>query len=234
MELTLSLYGQEPPIELDFELSLDPESSIEIDEIIEKAEALEPIKDDEGLSKWIGLCGTIKSLLNGIEVSRESLKRPFLTAGQKIDGFARKQRSELEAVYQSLCRVIADFEALRHKERLAEKQRLGKEAYGLAQTAFAEENTESRDDLLAQAQQKQLEARAVTAPVAGLRIADHFEFEIEDIFQVLKFDADLLKIEINKSRCLELVRQLRAVGAREIKIPGIRVIQTMQASVKAK
>jgi hypothetical protein len=64
-----------------------------------------------------------------------------------------------------------------------------------------------------------------------MALTKSYKFEIENLEEVWKFNRRLLKIELSQSACMDLIRTMRDGGAKEFKIPGIKVTEITGARV---
>jgi hypothetical protein len=231
MELTLSLYEPQPSPSFELEITLDPESAAEVSECLRACEQLPEVKDDRSLAVCIEQGKEVKALINAIEQSRESLKKPFLTACRAIDDSARKARAKLGEVYADLMSAAAIYESAQKKKREAEKAKHEAELERLARQAHGEADEAKRAELIKQAQDAALAANKAAAPTSGMALTKSYKFEIENLEEVWKFNRRLLKIELSQSACMDLVRAMRDGGAKEYKIPGIKVTEITGARV---
>jgi hypothetical protein len=232
MELSLSLYAQPaPPPAFELAISLDPESAAEVSECLRACEQLPEVKDDQSLGICIEQGKEVKSLINGIEQSRESLKKPFLHACRAIDDAARKARAKLGEAYADLMSAAAIYESAQKQKRDAEKAKHEAEIERLARQAHAESDEAKRAELIRQAQEAAIAANKAVQPTSGMALTKSYKFEIENLEEVWKFNRRLLKIELSQSSCLDLIRTMRDGGAKEYKIPGIKVTEITGARV---
>jgi hypothetical protein len=67
-----------------------------------------------------------------------------------------------------------------------------------------------------------------------MRLTKHYEFILEDVAEVLRFNRGLLNITVNKLACQDLIRTMKAAGTKQFSIPGMRIVETDQASVSGK
>jgi hypothetical protein len=231
MELALSLFEPAPPPTFDLAISLDPESAAEVSECLRACEQLPAVKDDQSLAICIEQAKEIKALINGIEESRESLKKPFLKACRLIDDSAKRARAKLEDAYQDVMSAVAIFEGVRRREREEEKAKHEAELAQLAKQAHNEADEAKRAELIRQAQDAALAANKVVQPVQGMALTKSYKFEIESLDEIWKFNRKLLKIELSQSACMDVVRMLKESGAKELLIPGIKVTEIVGARV---
>jgi hypothetical protein len=231
MELALSLYEPAPPPSFELAISLDPESAAEVSECLRACEQLPEVKDDQSLAICIEQGKEVKALINSIEQSRESLKKPFLQACRAIDDAARKARAKLGEAYADVMSAAAIFEGVRRKEREDEKRKHEAELERLARQAHGEADEAKRAELIRQAQDAALAANKVTQSTSGMALTKSYKFEIENLDEVWKFNRRLLKVELSQSSCLDLIRAMRDGGATEYKIPGIKVTEITGARV---
>jgi hypothetical protein len=231
MELALSFYEAPPSPTFDLAISLDPESAAEVSECLRACEQLPAVKDDQSLAICIEQGKEVKALINGIEESRESLKKPFLKACRLIDDSAKRARAKLEEAYQNVMSAVAIFEGVRRREREAEKAKHEAELARLARQAHNEADEAKRAELIRQAQDAALAANKVVQPVQGMALTKSYKFEIEDLDEIWKFKRSLLKIELSHAACMDVVRVMRDAGAREIQIPGVKVTEIVGARV---
>jgi hypothetical protein len=231
MELSLSLYSKTsaPPLEL--QITLDEETRADIAEVLQRAEELPTVKDDQSLAVCIETGKEVKALINGIEESRESLKKPFLHACRAIEDAARKARAKLGEAYADLMSAAAIYESAQKQKREAEKAKHEAELERLARQAHHEADEAKRAELIRQAQDAALAANKVVQPVQGMTLTKSYKFEIESLDEIWKFNRKLLKIELSQSACMDLIRTMRDAGAKEFKIPGIKVTETTGARV---
>jgi hypothetical protein len=232
MELALSLYEQAPPPpSFELAISLDPESAAEVSECLRMCEQLPEVKDDQSLAICIEQCREVKSLINAIEQSRESLKKPFLHACRAIDDSARKARAKLGEAYADLMSAAAIYESAQKQKREAEKAKHEAQLERLARQAHAEADEAKRAELIRQAQDAAIAANKAVQPTSGMALTKTYKFEIENLEEVWKFNRKLLKIELSQSACMDLIRTMRDGGAKEYKIPGIKVTEITGARV---
>jgi hypothetical protein len=232
MELALSLYhSPEPPPAFDLAISLDPESAAEVSECLRMCEHLPEVKDDQSLAICIDAGKEVKALINAIEQSRESLKKPFLYACRAIDDSARKARAKLGEAYADLMSAAAIYESAQKQKREEEKAKHEAELERLARQAHAEADEAKRAELIRQAQDAAIAANKAVQPVQGMALTKSYKFEIENLDEILRFNRKLLKIELSQSACMDLVRTMRDGGAKEYKIPGIKVTEITGARV---
>jgi hypothetical protein len=234
MELSLSLYAPEPPPAVDLAINLDPESAAEVSECLRMCEQLPEVKDDQSLAICIDAGKEVKALINAIEQSRESLKKPFLHACRAIDDAARKARAKLGEAYADLMSAAAIYESAQKQKRDAEKARHEAELERLAKQAHGEADEAKRAELINQAQAAALAANALNQSSKGMRLVKHYEFILEDVAEVLRFNRGLLNITVNKLACQDLIRTMKAAGTKQFSIPGMRIVETDQASVSGK
>jgi hypothetical protein len=231
MELSLSLYNQTPAPPVELQITLDEETRADIAEVLQRAEALPAVKDDESLGVCIEMGKEVKALVNGLEESRESLKKPFLHACRAIDDAARKARAKLGEAYADLMSAAAIYESAQKQKRDVEKAKHEAELERLARQAHAETDEAKRAELIARAQQEAIEANKAVQATTGMALTKSYKFEIENLDEVWKFNRKLLKIELSQSACMDLIRTMRDGGAKEYKIPGIRVTEITGARV---
>jgi hypothetical protein len=231
MQLALSLYEPQPPPSFELAISLDPESAAEVSECLRACEQLPEVKDDQSLAVCIEQGKEVKTLINGIEESREALKKPFLKACRLIDDSAKRARAKLEEAYQDVMSAIAIFEGVRRKEREEERAKHEAELERLALQARREVDEAKKAELIRQAQDAGIAANKVMQPVQGMALIKSYKFELESVEEVLKFNRRLLKIELSQSACLDLVRAMKDSGAKEYKIPGVKVTEINGARV---
>jgi hypothetical protein len=231
MELTLSLYQQTPAPPVELQITLDEETRADIAEVLQRAEALPAVKDDESLGVCIEMGKEVKALVNGLEESRESLKKPFLHACRAIDDSARKARAKLGEAYADLMSAAAIYESAQKQKREAEKAKHEAQLERLARQAHAEADEAKRAELIRQAQDAALAANKAMQPTSGMALTKSYKFEIENLEEVWKFNRRLLKIELSQSSCMDLIRAMRDGGAKEYKIPGIKVTEITGARV---
>jgi hypothetical protein len=231
MELSLSLYAPEPPPAFELAISLDPESAAEVSECLRMCEQLPEVKDDQSLAICIDAGKEVKSLINAIEQSRESLKKPFLHACRAIDDSARKARAKLGEAYADLMSAAAIYESAQKQKREEEKAKHEAELERLARQAHGEADEFKRAELINQAQAAALAANKAVQSVQGMALTKSYKFEIENFEEVWKFNRRLLKIELSQSACMDLIRTMRDGGAKEYKIPGIKVTEITGARV---
>jgi hypothetical protein len=231
MELSLSLYNQTsaPPVEL--QITLDEETRADIAEVLQRAEELPAVKDDQSLSICIETGKEVKALVNGIEESRETLKKPFLHACRAIDDAARKARSKLGEAYADLMSAAAIYESAQKQKRDAEKAKHEAQLERLARQAHGEADEAKRAELIRQAQDAAIAANKAVQPASGMALTKSYKFEVENLEEVWKFNRRLLKIELSQSACMDLIRAMRDGGAKEYKIPGIKVTEITGARV---
>jgi hypothetical protein len=231
MNLTLSLYNpaQAPPVEL--QITLDEETRAEIAEVLQRSEELPAVKDDTSLALCVDTSREIKGLINALEESRELLKKPFLHACRAIDDAARKARFRLGENYADLMSAAAIYESAQKQKRDAEKAKHEAELERLARQAHAEADEVKRAELINQAQAAALAANKAVQPTSGMALTKSYKFEIENVDEVWKFNRKLLKIELSQSACMDLVRAMRDGGAKEYKIPGVKVTEIVGARV---
>jgi hypothetical protein len=231
MELSLSLYAPAPPPAFELAISLDPESAAEVSECLRMCEQLPEVKDDQSLAICIDAGREVKSLINAIEQSRESLKKPFLHACRAIDDSARKARAKLGDAYADLMSAAAIYESAQKQKREEEKAKHEAELERLARQAHAEADEAKRAELIRQAQDAAIAANKAVQPASGMALTKSYKFEIENLEEVWKFNRRLLKIELSQSACMDLIRTMRDGGAKEYKIPGIKVTEITGARV---
>jgi hypothetical protein len=231
MELTLSLYQQTPTPPVELQITLDEETRADIAEILHRAEELPAVKDDQSLSVCIETGKEVKALINALEQSRESLKKPFLHACRAIDDAARKARAKLGEVYADLMSAAAIYESAQKQKRDQERLRHEAELERLAKQAHQEKDEQKRNELIQQAQAAALAANKAVQPTSGMALTKSYKFEIENIEEVWKFNRRLLKVELSQSSCMDLIRAMRDGGAKEYKIPGIKVTEITGARV---
>jgi hypothetical protein len=232
MKLTLSLYEQQTPVApVDLQISLDEETRADIAEVIARVEQLPAVKDDHSLGICIDAGKEVKGIINALEQSRESLKKPFLQACRAIDDSARKARAQLGEVYADLMSAAAIYESAQKQKREAEKAKHEAELERLARQAHAEVDEAKRAELIAQAQDAALAANKAVQPTSGMALTKSYKFEIENLDEILRFNRRLLKIELSQSACMDLIRTMRDGGAKEYKIPGIKVTEITGARV---
>jgi hypothetical protein len=231
MELSLSLYNQTPAPPVELQITLDEETRADIAEVLQRAEELPAVKDDESFFVCIETGKEVKTLVNAIEQSRESLKKPFLNACRAIDDAARKARSKLGEAYADLMSAAAIYESAQKQKREAEKAKHEAELERLARQAHGEADEAKRAELINQAQAAALAANALTQSSKGMALTKSYKFEIENLDEVWKFNRKLLKIELSQSACMDLIRTMRDGGAKEYKIPGIKVTEITGARV---
>jgi hypothetical protein len=234
MKLVLSLYQPQEPSNFEMEVALDPEVGAEISEILERVQALPEVKDDTSLALCIETSREVKSMINGIEESREALKKPFLHASRAIDDSARKARSKLGEAYADLMSAAAIYESAQKERRNQERLRHEAELERLAKQAHQEKDEQKRNELIQQAQDAALAANAVNLSGRGMRLTKHYEFILEDVAEVLRFNRGLLNVTVNKLACQDLIRTMKAAGTKQFSIPGMRIVETDQASVSGK
>jgi hypothetical protein len=75
-------------------------------------------------------------------------------------------------------------------------------------------------------------ANKVAEPVAGMALTKQYEFILEDVQEVLRFNKNLLDIKVNHSRCMDLIRIMRDTNTKTFSIPGIRIVETTRAQVR--
>jgi hypothetical protein len=231
MELSLSLYNQTPTPPVELQITLDEETRADIAEILQRAEELPAVKDDESLAVCIETGKEVKALVNGLEESRESLKKPFLHACRAIDDAARKARAKLGEAYADLMSAAAIYESAQKQKREAEKAKHEAQLERLARQAHAETDEAKRAELIRQAQDAAIAANKVTQSSTGMALTKTYKFEIENLDEVWNFNRKLLKIELSQSACMDLVRAMRDGGAKEYKIPGVRICEVIGARV---
>jgi hypothetical protein len=231
MDLALSLYQPAPPPAFDLAISLDPESAAEVSECLRACEQLPDVKDDQSLSVCIETGKEVKALINGIEESREGLKKPFLQACRAIDDAARKARAKLGEAYADLMSAAAIYESAQKHKREAEKAKHEAQLERLAKQAHQEKDEQKRDKLIQQAQDAAIAANKVTQSTSGMTLTKSYKFEIENLDEVWKFNRRLLKVELSQSACMDVVRMLKESGAKELLIPGIRITEIIGARV---
>jgi hypothetical protein len=231
MKLALSLYEPAPPPAFELAISLDPESAAEVSECLRACEQLPEVKDDQSLAICIEQCKEVKSLINAIEQSRESLKKPFMHACRAIDDSARRARSKLGEAYADLMSAAAIYESAQKQKREAEKAKHEAQLERLARQAHNEADEAKRAELIRQAQDAAIAANKTMQPTSGMALTKSYKFEIENLEEVWKFNRKLLKIELSQSSCMDLIRTMRDGGAKEYKIPGIRVTEITGARV---
>jgi hypothetical protein len=231
MEVSLSLYNQTPAPPVELQITLDEETRADIAEVLQRAEALPAVKDDQSLSVCIEMGKEVKALVNGIEESREGLKKPFLHACRAIDDAARKARAKLGEVYADLMSAAAIYESAQKEKRNQERLRHEAELERLAHQAYHETDEAKRVELIARAQQAAVEANKAVQPTSGMALTKSYKFEIQDLDEILRFNRRLLKIELSQSACMDLIRTMRDGGAKEYKIPGIKVTEITGARV---
>jgi hypothetical protein len=231
MELSLSLYNQTPAPPVELQITLDEETRADIAEILQRAEELPAVKDAESLAVCILTGKELKTLINGLEDSRESLKKPFLHACRAIDDSARKARAKLGEVYADLMSAAAIYESTQKQKREAEKAKHEAELERLARQAHVEVDEAKRAELIRQAQDAALAANKAVQPTSGMALTKSYKFEIEDLDEILKFNRRLLKIELSQSGCMDVIRAMKDSGAKEYKIPGIKVTEITGARV---
>jgi hypothetical protein len=231
MELALSLYPQTPAPPIELQITLDEETRADIAEVLQRVEELPAVKDDESFAVCIETGKEVKTLVNAIEQSRESLKKPFLHACRAIDDAARKARAKLGEAYADLMAAAAIYESAQKQKREAEKAKHEAELERLARQAHVEVDEAKRAELIARAQQAAVEANKAVQPTSGMALTKSYRFEIENLDEVWKFNRRLLKIELSQSSCMDLIRAMRDGGAKEYKIPGIKVTEITGARV---
>jgi hypothetical protein len=231
MELSLSLYNQTPAPPVELQITLDEETRADIAEVLQRAEELPAVKDDQSLSVCIETGKEVKALINGIEESRETLKKPFLHACRAIDDSARKARTKLGEVYADLMSAAAIYESAQKQKREAEKAKHEAQLERLARQAHGEADEAKRAELIRQAQDAAIAANKAVQPTSGMALTKSYKFEIENLEEVWKFNRRLLKIELSQSSCMDLIRAMRDGGAKEYKIPGIKVTEVTGARV---
>jgi hypothetical protein len=231
MKLLLSLYETSVRPDFEMDVALDPEVGAEISEILGRAEQLPAVKDDQSLAVCIETGKEVKALVNGLEESREALKKPFLHACRAIDDAARKARAKLGEVYADLMSAAAIYESAQKQKREAEKAKHEAELERLARQAHQEKDEQKRNKLIQQAQDAALAANALNQSSKGMALIKAYRFEIENLDEIWKFNRKLLKIELSQSACMDMVRMLRDSGAKGIEIPGIRVIEENKARI---
>jgi hypothetical protein len=234
MELSLSLYNQTPTPLVELQITLDEETRADIAEVLQRAEELPAVKDDQSLSVCIETAKEVKTLVNGLEESREGLKKPFLHACRAIDDAARKARAKLGEAYADLMSAAAIYESTQKQKREQERLRHEAELERLARQAHAEVDEAKRAELIARAQQEAVEANKAVQPASGMALTKSYKFEIQDLDEILRFNRRLLKIELSQSACMDLIRTMRDGGAKEYKIPGIKVTEITGARVSGK
>jgi hypothetical protein len=233
VELNLSLYQQAPP-PFDLTITLDEETRADIAEVLQRAEQSPEVKDDQSLAVCIEQAKEIKLLINGIEESRESLKKPFLLACRVIDDAPRKARAKLGEAYADLMSAAAIYESAQKQKREAEKSKHEAQLERLARQAHAEADEAKLAELIRQAQDAAIAANKVTQSSTGMALTKSYKFEIENLEEVWNFNRRLLKIELSQSACMDLIRMMRDGGATEYKIPGIKVTEITGARVSGK
>jgi hypothetical protein len=234
MNLTLSLHRPQIP-QFGINISLDEEAGAEIAEVLESAKDLPTIRDDHTLEVCINKAAEVKALLSAIEESRTAFKKPFFKAGQAIDDFAKRQSKFLQDLYADITTSIALYEGARRREREAEKARLEAEVAALAKAAHQAHNAgneQERAQLIEQAQTAAIAANKVVEPTSGMALTKQYEFILEDVHEVLRFNPNLLEIKVSHSRCMDLLRVMREANAKTFSIPGIRIVETIKAQVK--
>jgi uncharacterized protein with PIN domain len=192
---------------------------------------LPQVKDDQSLAVCIEQGKEVKALINGIEESREALKKPFLKACWLIDDSAKRARAKLEDAYQNVMSAVAIFEGVRRKEREEEKAKHEAELERLAKQANREQDEAKRAELIRQAQDAAIAANKVVQPVQGMALTKSYKFEIESLDEIWKFNRKLLKIELSQSACMDMIRAMRDANVKEYKIPGIKVTEITGARV---
>jgi hypothetical protein len=234
MELTLGLYQQTPAPPIELQITLDEETRADIAEVLQRAEELPAVKDDQSLSVCIETGKEVKALINGIEESREGLKKPFLHACRAIDDAARKARAKLGEAYADLMSAAAIYESAQKEKRNQERLRHEAELERLAKQAHQEKDEQKRNELIQQAQDAALAANALNLSGKGMRLTKHYEFILEDVAEVLRFNRGLLTITVNKLACQDLIRTMKAAGTKQFSIPGMKIVETEVASVSGK
>jgi hypothetical protein len=233
MDLALSLYQPAVPPTFDLAINLDPESAAEVSECLRACEQLPAVKDDQSLAGCVEVAGNVKSLLNGIEQSREQLKRPFLKACRIIDDAAKRSKKRLEDAYANVTSAIAIYESGRRLAREEEKRLLDIKTKELAREAFNEKDVEKRDQIMEQARAAAIEAQRTVEPVSGMRLAKKFTFKLIDADAVWKTNRHFLRVEIDHAAVMDAIRSMEERGE-PLSLPGIEITKIMQASVSGK
>jgi hypothetical protein len=231
MDLQLSLVRPQVP-ELGITVSLDEDSGAEIAEVLSGAGDLPAIINESTLEVSIGKAAEIKGLLIGIEQSRTAFKQPFFRAGQSIDNFAKRCSKSLNDAYSEITSRIAVYEGKRRAAEAEERARLDAEVAVLAKAAHNAANEQERATLIEQAQTVAIAAGQVAQPVAGMALTKQYEFILEDVQEVLRFNKNLLDIKVSHSRCMDLIRVMKDSGTTTFQIPGIRIVESTKAQVR--
>jgi hypothetical protein len=232
MELTLSVFAPESlPPDFKLEISLDPETAVELSERFETWQALPAVRDDETMAVCLAGAKEIKGFMKALEQSREQLKKPFLAACRSIDGAAQGPRKSLEEIYENVVSAIAIFEGSRRIKRDEEKRQHEAALERLAKEAHREKDEAKRAELLARAQDEGIAANKLAQPIQGMALVKTYRFEIENLDEVWNFNRKLLKVELSQSACMDVVRMLKESGAKELLIPGIRITEIIGARV---
>jgi hypothetical protein len=127
--------------------------------------------------------------------------------------------------------AAAIYESAQKQKRAAEAARHEAELERLARQAHAEPDEARRAELIRQAQDAAIAANKAVQPASGMALIKTYKFEIQDLDEVWKFNRRLLKIELSQSSCMDLIRAMRDGGAKEYKIPGIKVTEITGARV---
>jgi len=144
--------------------------------MVAQAKGLTQIITVEEVHPVVAMASTLHKLLSEIETSRKAAKRDFLDANKAIDDMAKKVRIPIEAEYNRLTRLLAQWHDAETKRKEAEerKKRAEEDALAAKLRAESEAREKERQELL----KKQREAPNMEAMHQASMDLEFFDAEI--------------------------------------------------------
>jgi hypothetical protein len=179
----------------------------------------------------------IRTLLKAVEAARVETKKPVLDMAAAIDRTAKEFAQDLRDEEMRLGTAAsewaqAEMERVRAAERArqAELDRIENERKAALEAAGDDDKAKAAADERARQEVIAIPA-AAPKKAEGQVVREVWEFEVTDTWLLARTMPALVRIEVNRQECNEVIARLAANG--EPKIPGLRIWKSTKVSVRA-
>jgi hypothetical protein len=215
------------------------------------------VSDEGGFSEAKRAAGQLKAMINEIEDSKKTAKRPFTAVGKAVDQLVLEVGAPVEKEHKRILSLLNGYVArleAEAKEETRKKEAALQQEIQEARAAQAKAEAEAataKDALEAErkafaAMEAQLSAemageiaRIGQQPKRGLvtggRVDHKYEFILRNVRETVRAGGwQLLRFELNKLACQDSCRSQEDINPdAEPKLPGIEVKRFVNVSVKA-
>lgn len=135
---------------------------------IELAGKIKKVSNAEEQEAAIAVVSQLKGLSNGVEKSREAVKKPYLEAGRAIDAKAKEYASDLDVAAKYIECMIGDFQRVERAKVESERTRLEMERRKADQVLRDEQEKAAkaeRDRIAAEKAAQEAEERRLQAEI---------------------------------------------------------------------